>query len=129
MENSVSRTVGQCLKYMYIQKDQKEWVSEFISQRPNLRYRLYLWKIFIQAVSVVDSELTFLVYRSLIYSFQEHIIPLIMDALLPFFKSVREEIEVSDLTIFQSRLTMHENVATETNPEVSLFNPRELKFT
>ena len=63
---------------------------ETILSRPNLRYRLYLWKLFIQTVSIVDNNITFLNYRTLVYNFQEHIIPLIMDTLLPFFKSVKE---------------------------------------
>lgn len=51
-----------------------------------------------------------------------------MDSLLPFFKSVSEEIEVNDLAYIQSRLTVGENIS-ENNVEISLFNPRELKFT
>lgn len=70
VENSVARTLGQFLKYMYLQKEHQEWVVQFIKERPNLRYRLYFWKLFIEAVSLVDNDLTFLVYRSLVYNFQ-----------------------------------------------------------
>lgn len=129
IENSVGRTIGQCLKYIYLQKEMGDWLTMFIKERANLRYRLYLWKLLIQTVSVVDNDLSFLVYRSMIYSFQENVIPLIMDSLLPYFQSVKEEIEVNDLAYMQSHLTVSENNGIENHCDVSLFNRGEVKFT
>lgn len=106
-----------------------DWLTMFIKERANLRYRLYLWKLLIQTVSVVDNDLSFLVYRSMIYSFQENVIPLIMDSLLPYFQSVKEEIEVNDLAYMQSHLTVSENNGIENHCDVSLFNRGEVKFT
>lgn len=89
VQNSVGRTLGQCLKNIYLVKEDSVWVTNFIKERQNHRYRLYLWSLFIETVSVVDNDLTFLVYRSMVYNFQEFVIPEIMDSLLPYFNSVR----------------------------------------
>jgi hypothetical protein len=42
----------------------------------------------------------------MVYTFQEFVIPLIMDSLLPYFHSVQEEIEINDLALMQSHLTV-----------------------
>lgn len=130
VQNSVGRTLGQCLKHIYLMKDDGSWVSNFIKQRPNQKYRLYLWSLFIETVSVVDNELTFLVYRSMVYNFQQIVIPEIMDTLLPYFNSVREEIEINDLSSLQAHLSVSDSTASCPNAQkIQLFNPAEVKFT
>jgi len=47
VQNSVGRTLGQCLKNIYIVKEDSLWVTNFIKERANHRYRLYLWSLFI----------------------------------------------------------------------------------
>ena len=79
---------------MYLKSQEREWVKRTVSDCVDPRLRLYLWINFIEEVSEIDRALTFLDYRSLVYTFQELIIPVMMDHLLPFFQSVKEQIEI-----------------------------------
>ena len=127
VENSVGRTLGQTLKYLYSDPDHRNWVRDQIEARPSANYRLYLWKVFIETISNIDGSFTFLTYRATVYSFQENIIPIIMDALLPYFQSVEDLIKVNELAAMQEKLAVSEHQPS--GERVQLFQPGELKFT
>lgn len=75
-----------------MKSDNREWVKKMVGEITQPRYKLYIWINFMEEVSTIDRDISFLEYRSMIYSFQELIIPNVMDDLLPFFQSVKEEI-------------------------------------
>jgi hypothetical protein len=94
----VGRTLGQMIKILFINKEQKKWILSAIEENPDPRYKLYLWKIFIETVSEIDSKLGFMEYRNLVYCFQEEVIPIVFEDLMPYFSSVRSNIEVNILS-------------------------------
>lgn len=87
--------MGQTLKFLYSNAEQRDWTRDTVLTQKNPNFRLYLWRVFIESISNIDTCFTFLVYRSTVYSFQENIIPIIMDALLPYFQSVEDNIKVN----------------------------------
>lgn len=79
MENSLGRTIGFFIKLIFTRPNSQNQIIEKIKQKASPRYRLFLWKSFIQAVEPVDSSMAFLAYRTMIYSFQDNIIPIITE--------------------------------------------------
>ena len=70
VEKSVGRALGSCLKFIYLNTNDREWAKNIICQVSNPRYRLYLWINFIDCVAVIDRDICFMDYRSLVYTFQ-----------------------------------------------------------
>jgi hypothetical protein len=48
-------------------------------------FKLYLLKSFIDAVEVVDYDMGYIKYRTMVYSFQDSVIPTICETLMPYF--------------------------------------------
>ena len=47
VENSVSRTIGQTLKFLYSNAEQRSWTTDTILAQSKPNFRLYLWRVFI----------------------------------------------------------------------------------
>ena len=47
IENSVGRTIGQCLKFLYSNSDLRDWARDAIMSYKNPNFRLFLWRNFI----------------------------------------------------------------------------------
>lgn len=60
--------------------------------------KIYILKTFIETIEIVDSEMGYMRFRAMAYSFQDNMIPMICDTLIPFFNNFEDSIRVSDLT-------------------------------
>ena len=64
-------------------------------------------------------------FRSMIYSFQDNIIPMICDTLIPFFHNFEDSIRVSDLTVnIEAKLDVSEENSVPRQSEL-LFISKE----
>jgi len=70
----------------------------YLQNLPSEYFKLYLFKSFIDAVETIDTEMGYLKYRTMIYSFQDAVIPLICDILMPYFNHMEDGVRVSDLS-------------------------------
>ena len=127
IENSLNRTLGHLIKILYIKSDTQKQIVSMIQSHQNPRYRLFLWKGFIEAVSPLDSSMTFLSYRTMIYNFQDNIIPIITEELVPFFHKVEDNIKVNELsTSLQSNVSV-----SDQGKEIKglVFSKHQIKFS
>ena len=80
--NTIFHFLGKALKVLYLQpRLQKEVIDWLLSKLQGDKYRLFLFYYFIEQVSLFDSTLDFLTYKTLLQSFQESIIPTILTIL------------------------------------------------
>lgn len=68
---------------------------KFLGELPNSYFKLYLLRSFIEAIEIIDYDLGYMKYRTMIYHFQENVIPFVCDVLMPFFYKIQENIEVN----------------------------------
>lgn len=67
-------------------------------------FKIYILKCFIEAVEVIDTDMGYMRFRSMVYSFQDNVIPLICETLMPFFENFEEGVRISELELLQSKL-------------------------
>jgi hypothetical protein len=68
-------------------------------------FKIYILKIFIETVEIVDVELGYMRFRTMVYAFQDNVIPMICDTLMPFFHNFEDGLRINDLTAsLQSKL-------------------------
>jgi hypothetical protein len=60
-------------------------------------------------------------YRSMIYNFQDNIIPIITEELIPYFQGVEESIKINELSSLQASLSVSEEI--KEREKVLLFTP------
>jgi len=48
-------------------------------------------------------------YRTMVYSFQDNVIPMICETLMPYFYSVEEGVRICELSHLQGHLKVNEN--------------------
>ena len=58
-------------------------------------FKLYLLRHLIDAIEVIDTEMGYLRYRTMVYAFQDNVIPLICDMLMPYFYAMEEGVRMS----------------------------------
>jgi hypothetical protein len=77
---------------------------------PNMtaHYRLYLFYYFIDSVSFIDDKTPFIEYRTMSNNFQDSIIPLILECLIPYFMNFEEAMEVNELAVMQDKMYLNE---------------------
>lgn len=51
-------------------------------------FKLYILKSFVDAVEVIDYEMGYMKYRTMVYNFQDNIIPMICEVLMPYFYNI-----------------------------------------
>jgi hypothetical protein len=80
-----------------------QWLE---SSQQGDKYRLFLFYTFIEQVSLFDSALGFIPYKSLLQSFQENVIPEMFVMFYPYFMNFSEAMEVAGLTELQNNLSL-----------------------
>lgn len=63
----------------------------------------------------------FMNYRSMIYNFQDNIIPIITEELIPYFQGVEESIKINELSSLQASLSVSEEI--KEREKILLFTP------
>lgn len=63
----------------------------------------------------------FMNYRSMIYNFQDNIIPIITEELIPYFQGVEESIKINELSSLQASLSVSEE--RKEREKILLFTP------
>ena len=116
------------IKLLFLAKEKKKWMIETIKSHQDLKFKLYLWKIFIETVSEIDTKLGFMEYRNLVYTFQEDVIPVMFDDLMPYFHAVRSNIEVNVLSGEMGKTNVSEGFSNP-NEKIQLFSPEEQPFS
>jgi hypothetical protein len=128
VEGLLGNYVGGCLKRFFANKHHEHLVGEFLRGNLNAHFRLYLFYHFIENVSTPDTKMPFVDYRSLSYNFQDTILPLIFDSLIPYFLNFEQAIEVSELSALQERLHLHDLAVSSGAVDASLWQQFN-KFT
>lgn len=110
MEKYCARTIlmalGKLMKVLYASDKTQEWLVRWVETSPGDYFKLALLKEFIEAVEVIDSEMGYLPYRTMVYAFQDNVIPLVCDVLMPFFYAMEEGVRVSELSQMQAHLNV-----------------------
>lgn len=78
----------------------------FLINLPSNFFKLYLFKAFVDAVEVVDYDMGYMRYRTMVYAFQDKVIPLICDTLLPYFYNIEECVQITEISILQEHLNV-----------------------
>lgn len=63
--------------------------------------KILVFKTFIETIEVVDNQMGYMRYRSIVYSFQDNVIPMMCETLIPFFYSIEEGVRISELSLMQ----------------------------
>ena len=72
-------------------------------------FKMYLFRNFISTVETIDNEMGFMRFRTMVYNFQDNVIPMICDNLIPFFEKFEEGVKISELSQLQSKLDVNDN--------------------
>lgn len=96
---TIMLTLGTFMKWLYEKESTSRELIGELEKMPLNYLKIYILKTFIETVEIVDSEMGYMRFRSMIYSFQDNIIPMICDTLIPFFHNFEDSIRVSDLTV------------------------------
>ena len=71
-------------------------------------FKIFVLKTFIEVVEVVDVDMGYMRFRTMVYAFQDNVIPMICDTLMPFFLNFEEGLRINDLTAtLQSKLEVN----------------------
>ena len=74
---TIMTSLGIFLKILYEDCATSAELSIFLANLKSNFFKLYLLKAFIDAVEVVDYEMGYIKYRTMVYSFQDNVIPMI----------------------------------------------------
>lgn len=62
--------MGNCLKLLVYKDENKEFINRFLNTMTgNPNYRLYLYFRFIESVTTIDTEISYVTYRTLLNNF------------------------------------------------------------
>ena len=103
------------MKILYEKKETSEELLEFLKGLPLNFLKVYILKTFIETVEVVDSEMGYMRFRTMVYSFQDNVIPVICEILMPFFYAFEEGLKINELSFLQSRMDVNENTHSTNN--------------
>ncbi len=93
--NTLGMVLGRCMKHIFLDQRWKKQLIEYFKSENNSLFKLFLYKHFIEVVSTIDTQIEYVQYRTLIYSFQEKMIPIFLHQLYPYFISVTDVIKVN----------------------------------
>ena len=96
---TIMLTLGTFMKWLYEKESTSKLLIGELDKMPLNYLKIYILKTFIETVEIVDNEMGYMRFRSMVYSFQDTIIPMICDTLIPFFDNFEDSIRVSDLTV------------------------------
>lgn len=74
---TIMTSLGIFLKILYEDSATSTELSIFLANLKSNFFKLYLLKAFIDAVEIVDYEMGYIKYRTMVYSFQDSVIPMI----------------------------------------------------
>ena len=84
--NTVFKFLGKALKELFKIATNERGVVEWLKiPEQGDKYRLYLFLAFSEQVSILDTDLGFIPYKTLLQSFQDSVIPEMVNVLMPFF--------------------------------------------
>lgn len=106
VENTFGQFMGNGLRAL-LQKGGKDVVEGLLTQAASKpHYRLFLYFRFIESYSNTVEIVNYMEYRTHLTAFQDNFIPRIFEALMPFFLSISEAIDVDELAQLQSSLSL-----------------------
>ncbi len=108
-------SLGIFLKILYEDLTTSAELSQYLANLKSNFFKLYLLKSFIDAVEVVDYEMGYVKYRTMIYSFQDNVIPSICDTLMPYFYNIEEGVQISELSFLQGRIEIDDSTVHQPN--------------
>lgn len=73
------------MKMLYENAETSSTLVKIIEDMPLNFFKILTLKTFVEAVEVVDSEMGYMRFRTMIYAFQDNVIPMICECLMPFF--------------------------------------------
>ena len=76
--NTLGMVLGKCMKQIYMNDKSKQNLIEYFKEESNSLFKLFLYKNFIEVISIVDNDMEFVPYRNLVTSFQDKMIPMIL---------------------------------------------------
>jgi hypothetical protein len=87
-------------------------------------FKLYILKSFVDAVEVIDYEMGYMKYRTMVYNFQDNIIPMVCEVLMPYFYNIEEGVQINELSFLQQHLQVNdlETETSSSNNQISLTN-------
>lgn len=106
VENTLGQFMGNGLRAL-LQKSGKDIVEGLLTRiacKPH--YRLFLYYRFIESYSNTVEIVNYMEYRTHLAVFQDNFIPRIFEALMPFFMSISEAIDVDELAHLQNSLSL-----------------------
>jgi hypothetical protein len=105
--NTITKFLGRALKELYKEyANQQDVVRWLTLEEQGDKYRLYLFLAFIEEVTILDVSMPFVKYKNLVQDFQNNVISVMFDVLLPHFMRIAEDIEVLGLNFMHERLTL-----------------------
>ena len=124
--NSVARNVGEIVKMIVIGSEEKEQFLRRFEFKNS--FKLVFWRYVTDTISQIDTSLGFLVYRSLVFTFQDYAIPVAIASLTPYFKTLTDNIRMNELAVLQENLSVEEKNQFENSPHkrILTFNQEEL---
>ena len=73
--------------------------------------------------------MTFLTYRTMVYSFQDNIIPVITEEMIPYFQKVEDNIRVNELSTNLQTSVIVSDENKNKDIKALLFTHDQIKFT
>lgn len=122
--NYVTRTimtaVGVFLKVLYESALTSKALMEYLKEMEADYFKLFMYKTFVEAIETVDVEMGYMRYRSMVYSFQDDVIPHICETLMPFFYRIEEGVRISELSYLQENLKVSEMETTADSTQLPI---------
>lgn len=94
--NTFGQFMGSCMKILFSDPHGKNMVISLLKgMEDKPHYQLFLYYCFIESVSIIDGDTTYVNHRTLLSSFQETLIPRIFQALYPYFMTISDSMEIT----------------------------------
>lgn len=74
---TIMNTLGVFMKILYENSETMSDLIKFVQELPLTYFKVYLLKIFIEAVEAIDTEMGYMRFRTMVYNFQDNVMPMI----------------------------------------------------
>jgi hypothetical protein len=102
LQKYVTRTIitalGVFLKILYESESTSKDLMDFLVRLESNYFKLYLLKSFVDAVEIIDYDMGYMKYRTMVYSFQDQVIPMMCETLMPYFYKIEEGVQINELS-------------------------------
>ena len=95
ISNTLGLTLGTCMKHLFLDPSSKTTLISYLKSEQNASLKIFLYKNFIEVVSTIDNAMEYVGYRTLVYSFQEEILPDIVRQVYPWFDRLAHDMRVN----------------------------------